>query len=307
MTSARPQEGFTLVELLVSMMITLVVFGAVVTALTVFQRENRSDQLRNEAQDNARTMIDRLSRELRSVASPKAATAGALEKATAYDLVFQTVSAGQVYAGNPSNQERVRYCLDANQTLWKQTQTWTSSTAPVMPDTTTCPSTSNSTGTVWGSQYAELSNVTNTIGGDTRAVFNYGPTGWATVSQIKLVEVNLFVDQNPGQQPGPTQVTSGIYLRNSLSPPTANFSVTQVNHDVQLNASTSYDPNGQVLSYQWYNGGTCPTPSNPLTSGTTQQYDAGTSFTKGSNQTFALVVTDTGGLTNCASQVVTIQ
>src|SRR5579872_4859089 len=59
MMRARDEDGFTLVELLVAMAITAIVFGATLTVLDVFQSNNRFDQLRNENQDNARTAIDR--------------------------------------------------------------------------------------------------------------------------------------------------------------------------------------------------------------------------------------------------------
>ena len=50
MTKAREERGFTMVELLVTMAITMVVFGATLSALDVFQTNNRIDLLRNETQ-----------------------------------------------------------------------------------------------------------------------------------------------------------------------------------------------------------------------------------------------------------------
>jgi hypothetical protein len=79
-----------------------------------------------------------------------------------------------------------------------------------------------------------------------------------------------------------------------------------------LNGSPSSDPNGQVLSYQWYKGVSCPTPpssapsSGAISGATTQVYDAGQFPASPPPQTFALAVTNSGGLTNCTSQSVTI-
>lgn len=310
MSYAADQRGFTLIELLVAMLITTVVMGVVVAILTVVLNDNRYDQFRDDAQANAQTLIDRISRDLRNAAATSAGSAGLLEKAAPYDLVFETVNAtpGTPPAGDPADQIRVRYCLDSNNTLWRQTQTLQTPTDAI-PDTSTCPDTSNTTGTVWGTKYAELNDVTNEIGGDTtRPLFTYGPSGWTITSQIKSVEVHLYVDKNPGHLPGPTDLTSGIYLRNELAPPVASFSVTQTavsgGADVQLNGSASSDPNGQALSYQWYDSGSCSAPSGAL-SATGQQVDAG-DFTANASETFLLVVTDTGGLTNCSPQTVTI-
>lgn len=160
-----------------------------------------------------------------------------------------------------------------------------------------------------------LNDVTNEIGGDTRSLFTFGPSGWASTYDINAVQVHLYVDKNPGHQPGPTELTSGIYLRNELAPPTARFTAVptpnQQGADVMLNGSPSSDPNGQVLSYQWYEGVSCPTPpasapsSGAISGATSQVYDAG-QFPAPSKPTFALAVTNTGGLTNCTSQVVAI-
>jgi type II secretory pathway pseudopilin PulG len=319
MMSVSDQQGMSLVELLVAMLISIVVMGVLVAILTVVLNDNRYANFRSDAQADARSMIDRMSRDLRSAAATSAGTAGLLEKAGSYDIVFETVNAngGSAPSGDPADQIRVRYCLDSNETLWKQTQTLQTPTDTI-PDTSTCPDTSSATGTSWGTKYAELSDVTNEIGGDTtRPLFTYGPLVGSPpssppISQINSVEIHLIVDRNPAHLPGPTDLTSGVYLRNELAPPTAQFSVTKTSEtqgtDIYLNGSTSTDPNGQTLSYQWYQGVTCGPASSPPSSGaisgaTSQQYDAGT-YT--SSQTFALVVTDTGGVTNCESTTVTV-
>lgn len=315
-THARDQRGFTLIEMLVAMVISLIVMASAIAILTVILRDSRYDNFRDSAQADARTMVDRLSRELRSASAPSAGSPGLLAKAASYDIAFQTVNPapGSAPSGNPANQIWVRYCLDGNNTLWRQSTTPSSTTA-VLPDTGACPSTSSAWVAGSGPCCVELNDVTNEIGGDTtRPLFTFGPSGWSDLSQIKSIQLNLWVDKNPGHRPGATDLVSGIYLRNELSPPTASFvaipTTNQQGADVQLNGSLSSDPNGQVLSYQWYEGVSCPTPSSAPASGaisgaTTQVYDAG-QFTAGLQPTFALAVTNTGGLTSCNSQQVTI-
>src|SRR5947209_19272077 len=162
MTPMSQESGFSLIELLVGITLALIVFGGVLTLLDTFQSDARIRQARNENQDNARSAVDRLSRNLRNVAAPSAGAAGALEKGGPYDVVFQTVASDQTFGGqNTSNQERVRYCLDASnpssENLWLQTQTWTTSSAPAIPDTSTCPS------NAWPAKYQIASRITNLI------------------------------------------------------------------------------------------------------------------------------------------------
>jgi Tfp pilus assembly protein PilV len=319
MISVSDQQGMSLVELLVAMLISLLVMGILVGILTVVLNDNRYANFRSDAQADAQALIDRMSRDLRSAASTSAGASGLLEKAAPYDIVFETVNAngGSAPSGDPADQIRVRYCLDSNNTLWRQTQTLQTPTDTI-PDTGNCPNTTRAGGAGWDTTFAELSDVTNEIGGDTtRPLFQYGPTGaapsspYTSTSLIKSVEIHLIVDRNPGHLPGPTDLTSGVYLRNELGPPTAQFSVTKTPEtngtDINLNGSTSTDPNGQTLSYQWYQNVTCPSsgaPSSGAISGaTSQQWDLGTYST---SQTIALVVTNTGGLTSCQSTTVSV-
>ena len=304
MRAVADDRGFTLIELLVAMLISTIVMGSVVYLFTSFIDDNRYAGLRDEATYDAQIVVDRISRELRSATAPSAG-APTIQKAGSYDLVFQTVSAtGTPPSGNATNEIWVRYCLDGNDTLWRQS-TSTSASTITMPDTSACPSRNNT----WVTTTTELNDVTNEVGGDTsRPLFTYGPTGWQSTgtSAITSTEVAMYVDKNPGHLPGPTELTSGIYLRNALSAPTASFTVTKTTvspgtDDILLNASASSDPNGQVLSYQWYRGTSC---SSQIYA-TAQQYDAGDFST--TPQSFGLTVTDTAGLASpCQTQEVTI-
>jgi prepilin-type N-terminal cleavage/methylation domain-containing protein len=297
MMSARGEQGFSLVEMLVTLVITTVIFGATLTVLDAFQRNNRNATLRNEAQDTARNVLDGLARGLRSVTAPTTKSPGALEQATAYSITFETVDTSQVAGGaNASNAMRVRYCLSnsnpSRETLWKQVKRWTTAQAPEVPTATTCP---DLNATDWDTSAQLVTQVTNRIGGQPRPLFVY--TASAT-PQIVTVQTNLYVDLSPGTGPGETQLTSGVSLRNANRPPIVSFTATQIHGHVLLNASESRDPDGLALIYKWSDGSTT-LPS------TAQQYETG-ELTKGSSHTFTLEVGDPGRLSSSTSQTVTI-
>jgi type II secretory pathway pseudopilin PulG len=303
MRSLRQQDGFSLIEVLVTMVVTIIVFGATLAVLEVFQRDNSSAQTLNETQDNARNAIDRLARDLRNVAAPSSSSAGALEQAEPYALTFQTIDSSQVAGGsNRTNAMRVRYCLNdsnpSNEILWRQVKRWKTESAPSLPSATACPDLS---GSDWDSSSQLVQHVTNGIGGQNRALFVYGPPSATLVSQIISVEPTLFIDLNPGRLPGETQLTTTVSLRNENRQPTAAFTAVQLGAErhVLLNASESTDPDGLALNYKWWDGATV-IPS------TAQQYETGP-LTLGSKHTFKLEVTDPGGLSSTKEETVTIK
>ena len=312
MRSLADEAGFTLMEMLVGMVMSLVIFAAGLTLLDTFQHQNQLDEQRIVVQDSGRTTIDRMTRQLRNVAAESPTSAGAFERSGPNDLVFQTVQPnGTPYGGaNATNQMRVRYCLDSstpsNGTLYMQTQTWTTAAGPSVPsDNGACPAPTSSG---WQTTTVVVTNVTNGIVNQSRPVtpvFTYAPLGSTLPAQINFVDVDLFLNTNPANpHPGETEMKSGIFLRNSFASPIASFTVDQTTAEVKLDASASSDPNGQALRFQWSLNGTV------VTTATGQQWDAGprdsSTFPAGSSQTFKLTVTSTGGLSATSSQTVTI-
>jgi prepilin-type N-terminal cleavage/methylation domain-containing protein len=309
MSTGARQEGFTLIEVLVSMALAMVVFGATLTALDTFQANNRVDVLRNETQDNARSAIDRFARDLRNVAAPRSVPElpGALEQAEEYSIVFQTIDSTAPGAGseNPSNAMRVRYCLNnasqSNEVLWRQVRRWTEKETPAIPSAATCP---DLTPKDWDSSTKLVDHITNRVVPN-RPLFVYGPTGWKELAQIATVAPNVYLNVNPGQRrPGESQLTSTINLRNANRQPIATFTVTEKNGHVLLNASESVDPDGLALSYQWSEGVT--EASATVIPSTAQQYETPLPLVSGKTYTFWLKVTDPGGLTNSTKRTVTI-
>jgi prepilin-type N-terminal cleavage/methylation domain-containing protein len=297
----RQREGFTLVEVLVTIAMMLVVFGAVLTVFDTFQSDTRYGQLRNEAQDNARNAMDRLARELRNVAAPESEAGGALEIAEPYSIVFQTIDASKTSSGsNAKNVMRVRYCLDdsepTKEILWRQYKRWTSAATPAAPTETKCPDNSG----YWDGKQSLARRIVNRIGGKPRAVFVYGPPGATLVTQITTVSPTLYLDLSPGSRPGETQLTSAISLRNENRKPTASFSAKEIGtRKVLLNASESTDPDGLALTYKWKDNG-------KLLESTAQQVETGTLVSKSTHE-FELEVEDPGKLTDKAKRTVVIK
>jgi prepilin-type N-terminal cleavage/methylation domain-containing protein len=261
MTRRRAGEaGFTLIEVLLAMSLMLLVFAATLAVFTTMERGESRNQKLNDAQDQARVATDTLARRLRNLASPSnGVTAGdqqPLELASAQDLVFRTVkSTGTPTAANPQNLERYRYCLGTDKQLYEMVQTWTGA-VPAVPATTTCTATSPG----WSSIRVVASNVVN----GARAIFNYqGSSTPGTYTDLTSVATadfptaialrsTLYIDPDTVNPPGETQLTTRVFLRNQNRPPLPSFTVTTSGKKVTLNASESEDPEGNALSYQFF-------------------------------------------------------
>jgi type II secretory pathway pseudopilin PulG len=303
MSQMRADSGFTLVETLVAMVAAVVVFGATLSVLEVFQVQNGFAQQRNETQDNVRTMIDSLSRELRNVAAPGPTTAGALELAKRYSIVFQEIEPNTTggKGKNLTNATRVRYCLndvnDDNEQIYRQVKRWESAEAPPLPTETKCP---DKQAGDYETETLLAEHVVNRIGGQTRPLFKYIPAGSSVgVSEITTVEPDVYIDVNPGHRPGESELRSSIALRNENRPPVASFTWKELGSRViQLNGSQSTDPDGLALTYKWWDNGVRLTSTSPETE--TKPLE------KGSTHEFKLEVTTPGNLSNSVTETVVV-
>jgi type II secretory pathway pseudopilin PulG len=300
MSRLRTNEaGFTLTELLIGATLFIIVLGATLTSFNVMETKARLNALLQDTHQQARQTVIVLSRQLRNLAGPDDNQPGAFDPASQsfnpagpYDIVFKTVDPNGPNAGlNPTNVERVRYCLDSGNPakLWQQTQTWTTATAPAPPGTATCPDPS------WPGQARVVANsINNRYNGQDRPVFLYDSTD---PNAISAVRINLWIDVNPGQPPAETRLESGVFLRNQNLPPRSSFqwSPGGAGH-VVLNGSASADPEGQPLTYTWKEG---------LTKlGTGVVFDWGPAPT--GTHTITLEVRDPSGLLGTSSQTVTV-
>lgn len=291
------EEGFSLVEMLAGSVIFIVVMAATLMAMDTFALGIEQNQRRNDTQQQARSALDQMARQLRNLASPTPDQPQAVDKATGYDLVFQTVDpVGPNTGANQANVRRLRYCLDGSDPrsgiVWMQSQTWTQSTTPPVPSTASCPDPDPQ----WVSKQAVATNVVNRIDGQDRPIWGYNA---AATTDVSFIRATVHVDRNPGSDPGESTLSSGVFLRNQNRAPTAAFTATITgNRHVLLNGSPSSDPEGQPLTYAWYDGAT------RVGSGITYDYLAPAT----GERSLSLRVSDPGGLhADAPVQTVTVQ
>jgi hypothetical protein len=258
----------TLTGLLVAMVVFLGVLAATLSLFAGSETLASDTALRNDAQDRARLASDTIVRQLRNLASPTVDQPQAVERANPREIVFKTIDpSGAPTAVNVANVKRVRFCLDASGRLWKQEQvgdTAITGTVPggaAAPDDPTC----SSSGWTSGRSQVIAANVSNYANGLARPVFTYNS---ATLTAITSVRVTLYVDVDTARRPSETRLSTGVFLRNQNRQPTAAFTVTQTAAGLMLNGSVSTDPDGDPLTYCWYDArvaGVAPPQGSPCT------------------------------------------
>jgi prepilin-type N-terminal cleavage/methylation domain-containing protein len=313
MSRARSDHGFTLIEVMIAMVLSLVILGATLATWNAFLNNDARARKADESLDIARKAVDRVANQMRNLANPTAAGSW-IDLAGTYDLVFLT---------SDPVKRRVRYCLasspgGANDTLWFQSAS--SSAALTAGMTAGCPSSG------WTTQQVVAEHVVNRIGGAGRGVFRYGcstrtPVGQSCTSSSALyprvlsTRVELFVDVNSAARtPAEARLSSGVYLRNQNEPPTAAIAppATIAPRTVRLNGAASDDPEGRTLTYQWFKGtGTLPTPTCATPAGPAEQGTIGEGVTLSyrfapedtGTQQIRLRVIDAGCLTAVAGPI----
>jgi len=262
------ERGFTLTEVMVAMALMILLLGAVLTTFNGFERSQRAATQRTEAQDAARTGIDRLARDMRNAVSAGSPIADSVERADPDDLMFQTVGTQAPTVNNPTAKIRVRYCLDSstpsNGKLYKQVQVF--SAAPTAkPTATACPGPAGAPPSGWTTTTLVTKGITNRYNGAARPLFAYRftPDESTALSELVAVTPTVYIDPTPGAQaPAEVVLRTAIELRNANQPPIAMFTVTVQARKLVLNASGSIDPERQALRYEWYIDGAT---TNPLT------------------------------------------
>ncbi len=325
------QRGFTLVEVLVAASLMLVILSATMTVLAAASRHQRLVEQHNDTQDQTRTALDRLARDLRNLASgsdlseTQVLSGGAtlprsVERNLPDDLVFRTINdVRPASTFNVTNVKRVRYCLDSRNpergVLWQQTQTWTTAVEKLMPTDTTCPGTGG-----WdpGADRVAAASVVNRIGGRNRPVFRYSGDAGTIIdttetarADITRLRADLHVDPNPLSGRRESHLATAVFLRNQNREPVANIQITVLNHGsrlIELNGTGSEDPEGRPLrEYQFYID---PPAVLPVCSGETPHASclmppsprAQVSLPDTLVHTFVLKVTDPAGLVGVARQ-----
>lgn len=312
MRRAAGEGGFTLVELLVTMVIGMIALGGVVQVLGMFLRGTSASQRQAEAQDMARTTIDRLTVSLRNAIATDAATPAAVERAGATDLVFQAVDPFAAGSSNALRAMRQRYCLDiadpANGRLVHQVQRWTSASGPALPAATQCP------GTGWDTTRVIASNIVNPVSQPGGCIWSYSsdpsaaPVGRCApppaLTAIRQIQTRLVVNVQPADVRLQRDITGGVAVRNANQRPTARFALNQINGYLVANAATSDDPDGDVLTYEWMAGTTSP---GTLVAGASQPLYQRSGLVAGTTYHVTLIVRDPGGLSHQITKSLTAQ
>lgn len=240
----RGEAGFTLVEVLLASSLLIVVLGATLTTLNVFERNAKANEQQNDAQDETRAALDLMARDLRNLASPTPDFPHAIDVHGAQDIVFQ--SEGKIkppLSLNQQNTTRVRYCLDTGEsTLYRQIQTWLTADPPAIPSLEACGPAAEG----WTRTQGVATHVVN---GD-RPIFTYNS---AEATAITEVSSELFVDVNPAREPTEVNLQTAVFLRNQNRAPTATFEwASMPNTTIFLNASASIDPEERPLVFKWW-------------------------------------------------------
>lgn len=289
----------SLAEVLIVSVLLVVVLGAALAPFEAMLKVDRRTHAQNDTQRNARGAAAAVVFNLRNLAGQSQL----VERATAYDLVFETVDRKAKPSGsqNARNIMRVRYCLNttapaasaSNGQLWEQTLRWTTAAVPAaMPSAASCPD------IFWaGSERRKLSaGITNRVNGQNRSLFAYYPAG-ATLTQITSIRFDSYTDMDSTDVVQESRLTTGVLLRNQNGAPTASVATANTgSRQVRFDATAS-DPESLPLTYRW-----CDLTANAVCDdvtrvGTSQSYThtfpAGTS---GTTRSMRLVVTDAGGL-----------
>ncbi|MEA2309051.1 MAG: hypothetical protein QOG41_1424 [Thermoleophilaceae bacterium] len=288
MSRLRAQHGMALTELLAAIVVAGIVLGAAVTGFVSYLGQSAKADNTANAQDAARLALDQMAIQLRSAMSDSTVNNQPIESFGDYSLVWLAPSPTANLSSNPQGLLHIRYCLDmstaTNEKLWLQTAPFNGNTNRNWPNTAACPS------NAWPTKVQVAANLVNQLQNKPLFVTPTDASGNATD-----VNVTALVDADPNTAPPATELRTSVTLRNLNHTPTAGLTCQAgQNGHALCDASISTDSDGQTLTYGWSMDGT-------LLTETSYRLDK-SSLVSGSNHTFAVTVTDPGGLSATASQ-----
>jgi type II secretory pathway pseudopilin PulG len=299
MRLVREESGVTLTELLVSIILAGIVFGAAVTTFVTFLNVSTKAEDQQKAQDTARSTVSTIAGHVRNAMTTSATGAAVNSSSSSFDLILLVPLPNQTTNAttNPRGLAHVRYCLEnrgnKNDTVWFQTSPYNSSTLPNPPSIASCPS------NAWSTKQRAFDHLVNRVTTGTPPLFKYN-TDTATPPNITSVEIHPIVDWAPLRDHKETDLRTTVSLRNLNRAPSADMTCQGLaNGHAVCDASSSSDPDGQQLSYAWKMGTT------ELTNEASYRLDK-FPLTSKATYSFTLTVTDTAGVTSTVTKSVTI-
>jgi prepilin-type N-terminal cleavage/methylation domain-containing protein len=204
--SRRHQQGFTMIELLISIVLSSIFAVALFAFFFSGVDSARTTESQARAQMDGRTAIDRLSRDIRQAISPDDGTTSpviALGPAT-LEIYVDSTRTASVRVPRP---QKVRYSVVANQ-LIRQTVDPVGAAAPF-------------TYGAYGVSDVLVENLGNGANALFSAIEDDGTALPATpsasdVRDIAQISIRLLVSQKTGNSPSTLELTTDVALRNAL-------------------------------------------------------------------------------------------
>jgi prepilin-type N-terminal cleavage/methylation domain-containing protein len=258
-TRIRGAGGFTLVEVMIVLVLMGLLLASTLSAFATMERNARVTGDTNDLQDQTRLVTDQVARQLRNLASQSDNVFKPIERAKPDDIIFRTVrqaAAATNPTTNPTNIQRVRYCLNSQRRFFSQTQILADATTAA-PAGSACPLTGNG----WTTQRLLNGSVVN----GNRPVFSYMLAGAppqrfvetstitddAQLERVVSVRATFFVDDDLTRKPTESVLNTRVFLRNQNRKPTAAFNAIASGMMLQLNGGDSEDPEGGRLTFEW--------------------------------------------------------
>ncbi len=178
------EAGFTLVELVVAMAISLLVLFAILTTLDTFSRNAARQTRVTDANDQVRGVVDRVVADLRQAAT--------IEVARRNNLVYTV-------ADSATQTRRERICRDSSDRLWRYSATYSVPPAPI-PAGAACP----------GSASATMITQLASANSNSNPMFRYDDS---TPASVRSVGITIALDAGNAGHADVSTLRASAFMR----------------------------------------------------------------------------------------------